>query len=91
MPKNEQVNEIQLGDIARDTITGYEGKVVGVTDWLYQCRRIGLQSMKLDKDGGPRDIEWFDELQCSLMENIPVISRDDNGGPMPTPTRNQDP
>lgn len=84
-------DEIQLGDLAVDVITGFEGKVVGITDWLYQCRRLGIQPMKLDKDGKPPRIEWFDELQCKLVVVQPENHGKDKGGPMPEPTRNQDP
>ncbi len=88
------LNEIKLGDVARDTITGFAGKVVGITDWLYQCRRLGLQPMKLDKEGKPYCIEWFDELQCELVRNEvegAEVRGKDTGGPMPAPTRNGDP
>lgn len=85
------IHKIQLGDIAVDMITGYEGRVVGITDWLYQCRRLGIQPMKLNKDGKPYCIEWFDELQCALVEDKNEKRGKDKGGPMPEPTRNQDP
>lgn len=82
---------ICLGDVARDTITGFKGKVVGITDWLSQCRRVGLQSTTLDKDGKPLEIQWFDELQCEVVKEEKAKPRYDNGGPMPPPTRNADP
>lgn len=93
------INEIQLGDIAKDKITSYEGKVVGITDWLYQCRRLGIQATELDKDGKPHEIQWVDELQCELVaeqrrpgsENPTEKLGKDKGGPMSAPTRNQDP
>ena len=87
----EPIGEIQLGDIAKDTITGYEGRVVGITDWLYQCRRLGIQPMKLTKEGEPPDIHWFDELQCKLVNEKTERRGKDKGGPMPEPTRNKDP
>jgi hypothetical protein len=91
--KFEPVGEIKLGDVAKDTITGFEGKVVGITDWLYQCRRLGLQPMKLDKEGKPYNPEWFDELQCEpVRKEAEAEARGkDKGGPMPAPTRNSDP
>lgn len=86
---------IFLGDVARDTITGYEGRVIGITEWLYQCRRLGIQPMKLDKEGRPFDIQWFDELQCEVVEaikkEVEPKPNGETGGPMPTPVRNSDP
>lgn len=84
-------NEIRLGVIARDTITGFAGKVVGITAWLYQCRRLGILPMKLTSDGKPYAIEWFDELQCEVVTNKAAEAGKDKGGPMPESTRNKDP
>ena len=86
--------EIKLGDVARDSITGYEGVVFGLTEWLYQCRRFGLQAKELTKEGKPHDIQWFDELQCELVSSgqpIQIAEPDETGGPAPAPTRNADP
>lgn len=51
---------INLGDNATDSMTGYFGIVVGITEWLYGCRRIAIQAIAL-KDGKPQEPEWFDE------------------------------
>lgn len=45
--------DIQLGDIARDTVTGYQGTVIARTEWLNGCWRLTLQSNTLDKEGKP--------------------------------------
>lgn len=91
--KPESLNIIQLGDNVRDTITGFKGRVVGITDWLYQCRRLGLQASNLDKDGQPLSLQWFDELQCETIEANGGKSKDMDakGGPMPIATRNKEP
>lgn len=57
---------VQLGDLAQDTLSGFEGVVVGVTLWLHACRQIGLKPEGLDNDGKPRAIEWFDEPQIEV-------------------------
>ncbi len=54
---------IKLGSRVRDTITKFEGVVIARTDWLNGCRRFGVQSEKLDKEGIPTDAQWFDEPQ----------------------------
>lgn len=78
---------IELGDHAKDTITGFNGIVVGDTQWLHGCRRLSLQPKDL-KDGKPIDMLSFDEPQLVLVEPEaqPVGSRK-TGGPRPEPTR----
>jgi hypothetical protein len=59
---------IQNGDKVRDRITGFEGIVIGVTDWLYQCRRPIVQPMQLTSDGKIGDSQSFDEDQLEVIE-----------------------
>lgn len=56
--------DIRLGDIARDTITGFEGVVVARTEWLNGCWRLTLQPKKLQENGKPIDTETFDDKQA---------------------------
>ncbi len=74
--------KINLGDKAKDKVTGFEGIVVARTVYLNGCARIGLQSDKL-KDGLPTETQWFDEPQLTLVkaQKIKTGSRD-TGGPM---------
>jgi hypothetical protein len=58
---------IELGDIARDTITGFTGVVIAKTDWLHSCCRITLQPKEL-KDGKPVEAQNFDEPQLELID-----------------------
>jgi hypothetical protein len=78
---------IQLGDTARDTITGFEGVVIGISEWLYGCRRMIIQSKGLN-EGKPIESQSFDEPQLVLVSALnppqPVAA---TGGPRPTPTR----
>lgn len=79
---------INLGDEARDTISGLKGKVVAVTEWLYGCRRITIQPREL-KDGVPVNSYTLDEGQTELIEPLtPPAQPKTNGGPRPEPTRN---
>lgn len=83
---------INLGDIARDTVTGFEGVVIGIIQWLYGCRRISIQPREL-KDGKPIEHVSFDEPQVALIQKAAVPSIDSTptlartGGPRPEPTR----
>lgn len=58
---------INLGDRAKDRITGFIGIVVAEMHWLYGCRRLTLQPETL-KDGKTQERESFDEPQLEVVE-----------------------
>ena len=68
--------EVELGDLVKDEITGFEGIAVSVTMWLNGCRRIGLQSRTIDKDGRVAGVEVFDEIQLTVVEK--AVFKGDN-------------
>jgi hypothetical protein len=75
---------VKLGDRAKDVITGFVGIVTGETNWLYGCRRLGLQAEKPGKDGKRVETEWFDEGQVRLVKAAviaPQIPVPATGGP----------
>lgn len=81
------MTSIALGDLAKDTITGFEGVCIAETQWLHGCRRITLQPREL-KDGKAIESASFDEPQCALVSRAVVaVGRTDNGGPRPEPNR----
>lgn len=98
--------EVLLGDVARDRISGFEGVVVAVTEWLNGCRRITIHPQRL-YEGKAIDSETFDEQQVEVVKSkktpVPELarrqqrkemataSRRGTGGPTPRPTRNVDP
>lgn len=84
---------VELGDKAKDVITGFEGIAIAITIWLNGCRRITLQAT--DKDGMPRDytcdIEQIEVTKKGAV-TLPRMSREqaksrESGGPMPTISR----
>jgi hypothetical protein len=86
------MGEIDLGDKARDRITGYTGIVTAKTVWLNGCVRLSLQRIELDKDGKPYDTQTFDIEQLELLDAAAVPSSNRNkvaapaaitGGPRP--------
>lgn len=77
---------IELGDTARDTITGFTGVVVAKTKWLHGCERLTLQPQEL-KDGKPIDAHTFDVPQLALVTSQIATGTSDTGGPRPEPTR----
>jgi hypothetical protein len=81
------MNAITLGDVARDSITGFEGVVVCVSECLHGCRRFTLQPKALH-DGKPVEPASFDEPQLVLVFNHGMRREPDKtGGPRPEPTR----
>jgi hypothetical protein len=81
---------IKLGDVAKDSITGFQGVVVCLSQWLHGCRRITLQPKEL-KDGKPIEPGCFDEPQLVLVESCTVERATDTGGPRPGPVRATEP
>ena len=80
--------KVDFGDKVIDSITGFKGTVVAITQWLYGCRRITVQPSGINKDGFIFDTQAFDEpsLKVTKRANTPVAVkklRAVNGGPRP--------
>lgn len=60
-------SKINLGDRVRDKVTGFQGIVIGITKWLYQCNRPIVQPETL-KDGAIIDSQSFDEDQLEVLD-----------------------
>jgi len=79
---------IPLGCIAKDTITGFQGVVVGHTEWLWGCVLLGLLSPTL-QEGKPTDVQWFDQARVEVVEaesgKARVETKDPSGGPQAGP------
>lgn len=78
---------IQLGDIAKDSITGFKGTVIAVTQWFHGCKRLVIQPNELGKDGKPIEAHTFDEPQVTLVKAMNHKPIKDPGGPRPDPVR----
>jgi hypothetical protein len=81
---------IQLGDTARDTISGFKGVVVASTTWLNGCLRLTLQPQTM-KDGKPADTATFDVEQLELVKAAARPAARPSGGPKPEPSQRSDP
>lgn len=82
---------IKLGCLARDTISGFTGIVIAITDWLNGCRRITIQPKEL-KDGKPIESHTFDVEQVELVKPEPAKAAQKSvGGPSISPARAADP
>lgn len=65
---------IEMGDIAKDDLTGFEGVVIGRTHWLSNCDRLTLQPQALGSDGQPMKSNSFDITHCQLVRKGAVVA-----------------
>ena len=91
--KNTHPDGIELGDLVRDRITGFEGVVECISEWLNSCRRITVTPTKLDENGNPISNRTFDAPQLEIVEagyfDKPKIKKGEKtGGPAISPVRN---
>ncbi len=91
---------IELGDLAKDEVTGFEGIVTCRSEWLAGCVRISLQPRETykAKDGDTKAAEsgCFDEGNLVLVEARAVQPRFEvtqvaTGGDQVPPLRAADP
>lgn len=82
---------IVLGCKAKDSISGFTGIVIAITDWLNGCRRITIAPQEL-KDGKPIDSGTFDVEQVAFVDDgLKQTAKPPTGGPSIAPTRSADP
>ena len=76
---------IELGDIAKDEISGFKGVVVARTQWLHGCDRLTLAPQETH-EGKVLDMQSFDIGQCELVKKAKTKAEPkSNGGPRPVP------
>ena len=75
---------MKVGDLIRDTITGFEGIAIARTDWLNGCVRFLIQP-KMLHEGKPVEAQSFDQEQCELVGAGPELVQQPTGGGRPNP------
>lgn len=80
------MTDFKVGDVVRDTLTGFEGVAVGITEWLHGCKRVTIQPQKLH-DGKPIEAMTFDAPQLVLVKAMQHQPMRSTGGPRPEPQR----
>lgn len=74
---------IELGQKAKDKITGFQGTLTGRTQWLTGCDQYCLVP-PVDKDGKVGDSVWFDEGRIEILGpgvSAEAVQADRGGGP----------
>lgn len=79
---------IELGDTAKDIVTGLDGVVTGKVTYLTGCDQYILQPVV--KSGAWSDGKWFDENRLKVVKKgvVKIAKSEDprqNGGPASNP------
>ncbi len=85
-----ELNEVKLGDIAKDSISGFKGVVVAITKWIHGCNRITLQPQGLLK-GKRLENDTFDEPQIEVLKKKTHKTTSGTGGWAPAPVEKSSP
>ena len=74
--------KFELGDKLKDLITGFEGIVIGRTEWITGCNIYGIKSQIL-KDGLPTESQWLDDNKIVKVDDgLNIIKGEEpTGGP----------
>ena len=76
----------KLLDEVRDSITGYQGKLIAFSLHISGCIRAGVQSDSFTRDTNlPVEEQWFPASQLELVKKTEYEPRKKTGGPMRTP------
>ena len=65
--------KFEKGEILKDKVTGFQGVVMGRTDYFTDCSHYGLCSQTLSKDGEPIGWHWFDETRLIRIPSAEKI------------------
>lgn len=71
---------IQLGQTVRDRITGFQGVVTGIVNYISGCHQA-LVTPRVKDDGSASDANWYDLQRLELVGNVPMVVLDN--GPTP--------
>jgi len=74
-------HKFSLGDKVKCQVTGHEGIVIALNQWLNGCKQYCVKG-KIDKDKKVPEGEWIDENQLKLVKaDVLNIKKKPTGGP----------
>ena len=75
--------KVRLGDMCKDTISGFEGICTGIAEWLYSCSKVHVTPQKInEKTHKPVAGHWFDEPQVEVkQEQVMTKTQNETGCP----------
>jgi hypothetical protein len=59
---------IELGDKAKDMVTGFEGVVTGKAEYITGCVRFQIECGSPDKKSKSTYSDWVDEVRLKLIK-----------------------
>jgi hypothetical protein len=75
---------INMGDVVRDSISGFEGTVISRIEYINGCVQFAVQP-KIDKDGKLPDAQYFDMQRLERISvptaKVTEFTRQSVGGP----------
>lgn len=84
--------EMTLGSIVSDDISGFQGVAVARTVYLNGCIRVQVQPKELKEDGELMKAVWFDEPQLTQLTKLtPDEAPEVTGGPERSTPPSRDP
>lgn len=82
---NDPFCGIDMGAIARDTLTGFTGVVMARVEYLTGCNQVSLQPV-CEKDNELKAATWFDVERVELLDAPKVVvSARPTGADIPPP------
>ena len=88
------MNKIELGDKVKDEVSGIEGIVVGITQFIHGCLRVTIAPQAKKGEKEPPETFTADLPQCKLVKksvvsttapaaDVPKERKKTTGGPAP--------
>ena len=74
--------KFKLGAHARDTFTGFSGRIVARIDYLTGCQKYNLLRSKVDKEGIEVTL-WVDEYRLTEPGKKKAVAKKRPSGPAP--------
>lgn len=71
---------IKLGQTVRDRITGFQGVVTGVVNYISGCNQA-LVVPRVKDDGSLTDAQWFDLQRLEVETSIATVTLDNGSSP----------
>lgn len=62
------LDKFPMGATAKDVVTGFVGIISSKTEWFTGCDQIGLRPAELDKEGKPKEAQFFDVTRIKIIE-----------------------
>ncbi|MEP5730306.1 MAG: hypothetical protein ABJL67_13170 [Sulfitobacter sp.] len=80
---NDAFDGLQLGDLAKDTLTGFQGILVAANQNISGCDQVAIQP--ISQDGKFEDCRWFDVERVAVVDAQVVKTSDRRTGADVTP------